>query len=751
MSPSATLPDLLATPRSVLLEHELLGFFAGLGLRVPAFAYVPRGGELEPAVAALGDGPAVVKVVSERILHKTDVGGVAFVDALTLTSLAGAIGRIEEALPAELVAEVQGWLVEARVPFVGGLGRELLLGLRDTPEFGPVVTVGFGGTAVEALSEAMKPNQATVLLHPALTSDAARRAKLAASLFGRWVTGGVRGVKGVQAPQAFVDDLERWIGALDALRTAVEAAGRRVEEVELNPLVWSDGWVPVDALARLGEPLSAERPFPLANLQAGLHPESVALVGVSPKMNIGRIILRVMLDNGYPVSKVTLVRDDVPEIDGARCVKTLADLPKPVDLLVLAIGADGVPDVLAEVFSGHVARTVLLIPGGMGETEGGRGIARRVDDLLATHAADPQRPVLVGNNSLGLVSRLAHFDSLFIPKEKLPRVPGGVSSVALVSQSGAYMITRLTHLDTLAPDYQLSIGNQVDARFSHFVEALADRDDLTTLALYVEGFQRGDGARLGAQIARLVCQGRDVVVYKGGRSALGQAATAGHTASVAGDYRVFEELMHDVGAFVAGTFTEFVELTRLSSTLHAKGFAGRRAALMSNAGYETVGMADNHRGARHALVPAVLATDTVGRIRGVLEQARIASLINVTNPLDITPMANDGVHLGCMEALLADPGVDVAVFANVPLTPNVQTLPRGLSDRDVFDAENGYGRRVVDLFARSTKPFVVVIDAGRHYDDLVRLLEAGGVPVFRSADRATTILGRYVERKLFRG
>jgi acyl-CoA synthetase (NDP forming) len=172
---------------------------------------------------------------------------------------------------------------------------------------------------------------------------------------------------------------------------------------------------------------------------------------------------------------------------------------------------------------------------------------------------------------------------------------------------------------------------------------------------------------------------------------------------------------------------------------------------MSNAGYETVGMADNHRGARHSLVPATLAPETVARIRGVLEQARIASLINVANPLDITPMANDGVHLGCMEALLDDPGVDVAVFGDVPLTPNVQTLPRGLSDRDVFDAPHGYGARTVELFRRSAKPFVVVIDAGRHYDDLVTLLENGGVPVFRSADRATTILGRYVERRLFKG
>jgi len=391
---------------------------------------------------------------------------------------------------------------------------------------------------------------------------------------------------------------------------------------------------------------------------------------------------------------------------------------------------------------------VLLIPGGMGETEGGKGIERQVLDLLAAQPP-ATRPVLVGNNSLGIVSRPARFDSFFIPEDKLPRVEQGktLHRVAFISQSGAFMLTQLGKHQFVRPDYQVSIGNQIDARASHFVEALAEERELRTFALYVEGLKPGDGERL-ARVVRDVARERDVIVYKAGRSSLGQAATMGHTASIAGDYRVFRDVLADAGALVAESFAEFYDLVGLSAALGDKRFGGGRVALLSNAGYEVVGMADNHRGSRYALEPAQLAPETVTSIEQALEKARIAALINVKNPLDLTPMANDEVHDACARALLADPGVDLAVLGNVPFTPAVQSLPHGVSERDVFDAEGSYANRMVELFGSSDKPFVVVIDAGGYYDPMCDHMRAAGVPVFRDADRATRALGRYAALRL---
>jgi acyl-CoA synthetase (NDP forming) len=742
----------LAEGRTVLFEHELFQALAAMDLPVPRHRFLPLGAEREADCARGFEGQrTVLKVVSPAILHKTDVGGIAFLERTGSADVAAAVARILQALPEDLRAGVRGFVLEERLEYTPGLGREMLLGSRRSPEFGEVVTFGFGGTAVEALDAAMKPGQATLLFHPSITPPERVLEKLRGAFFVKWVAGQVRGVRGLTDLDSLRYEMERWFAALAQIRRAVEAEGRTVAEVEFNPLVWCrEQWMPVDALLRIGTDAPATEGFPLENLRHMLHPQSVCVVGASPKgLNIGRIILKCALDAGYPLEQLSVIRDDVPDIDGARAYRSVRDLPEPVDLLVVVVAAAQVPALLSDAFDAGKVRSVLLIPGGMGETESGKGIAAEITALLKKHEG-PERPVLLGNNSLGIISRPDRFDSLFIPKEKLPRLEGGVRNVALISQSGAYMITRVSKLDYLAPDYQVSVGNQIDARISHVLEVLEDDRHITTFALYIEGFQPGDGERLGHLTRRITEGGRDVIVYKAGRSKLGQAATAGHTASIAGDYRVFEEVMADAGALVCGTFTEFVELTRLSSALHDRVFAGRRVGLMSNAGYETVGMADNHRGHDYHLEPAQFAPQTVTRINEILAQARLNTLINVANPLDITPMANDAVHDALIRAILDDPDVDAAVFGDVPLTPNIQSLPHGLSERDVFDAPGGYARRMMQVFAETRKPFVLVLDSGRHYDDMYHYMAHAGLPVFRSADRATRMFGRYVENRVRR-
>jgi acyl-CoA synthetase (NDP forming) len=752
MSAQTELQEALAAGRDVLLEHELLTVLGAMGLPVPRHRFIEVGAletPLELGELAGIDG-AVLKVVSPEILHKSDVGGVVFLARATPKSVAAAAREMLAALPAELQRGVLGVVLEQAVDFASGPGHELLVGLRRAPEFGALYTVGFGGTYVEALGAALRQDQGNVLYAPTITSQAQLRGKLERSLFFRWTAGSVRGVAGVTDPAKLQADLQRWVEALEQIRSWVEASGRAVEELELNPLVWSTsraGWVPVDALLRLGPPgsaASAEPPFPLRSLGRALDPGSVALMGVSSKgMNVGRIIMRCVLDGGFPRERVYPIRDDVEQIDGVPCVASLDALPEGgVDLLVLAVAAAQVPEILARAMSSGKVGAVLLIPGGMGETSGGKGIEQQVLEVL--RAAGPDRPAVIGNNSLGIVSRPAGFDSLFIPRDKLPRSDGGLPNVALISQSGAFVITAMTKLDFLAPDYQVSLGNQLDARVSHFVEALADAEGLTTYALYVEGLKPGDGARLAAQVRRIRDGGRDVVIYKAGRSGLGQAAAMGHTASVAGDYRVFADLLRDAGALVAETFEDFIDLVRLSATLCGRAFSGRRVALLSNAGYEAVGMADQLAG----LEPAAFSAQTTARIEAALAAARIDKLVDAKNPLDLTPMAADGVHADCIEALLDDEGVDLGLFGNVPLTSQVQSLPRGISEHDVFDAAGGYAERVIALFAQSTKPFAVVIDAGRYYDALADHLQAAGVPTFRSADRATRLLGLYAEHRL---
>ncbi len=732
--------------RQVLLEHEVYAALDSLGMPTPRYRFLPleqaRAGELGDA-AGLPDA-AYLKLVSTAILHKSDVGGVVRLRQTSGPAVREAVSMMEAAAGPERWATVQGVLLCEAIQGKGGLGGELLLGMVRSPDFGPVVTAGFGGTGVEALAAATRHGQSTVLFKPGFTSARQLNERLDGALFFSWATGGVRGVDGLCAPASLREQLHSWADAVMALDEAAAAEGVALAELELNPLlVGQDGkLVPVDALARLAPPAPAPPAFPRESLARALRPGSVALMGVSRTMNVGRIILRCILEGGYDPEQITVVRPDAQEIDDVRCVPALQDLPGgSVDLLVLAVAAPAVPDVLRQVLELRCARGVLLIPGGMGETEAGKGIQQEVNALLASHDG-PERPCLIGNNSLGFITRERRFDSLFIPRTKLPRPTSGSvgDNVALLSQSGAFMITRASKLDWLSPAYQLSIGNQVDARISHFVEALLEEPHITTLALYIEGFKPGDGERLLELTRRAVDGGRDMVVYRAGRSALGRGATMGHTASIAGDYRVFSRLMTDAGALVADSFDDFADLLTLSATLRGKRFTGRRVALMSNAGFESVGMADNHG----ALLPARLSAATRARAATALKGAGIAHLVNIDNPLDITPMAGDALYEELARALLEDPDVDAALVGMVPLTPMIQSLPAGVSDRDRFDAEQGYARRFISLFHESDKPLVTVLDGGSIYDPLARLMQDAGVPVFRGGDRAARALERYL-------
>ncbi len=747
----------LKEKRDCLLEHEVLTLFAELKLPVPHHTFVPLS-QLATCERALRDFPkgrSVLKIVSDKILHKSDAGGVAFLDTPTPKIVTATAKKILDQLPPDLRHSVRGVLLEEAVACESGPGHELYLGMRQTREFGLVSTVGFGGTYMEALETATRADQATLVFRPDITTKKQFRQRLEDTLFYRWTTGKIRGVNATASPQALRRTIEKWLAAMDHIRLAIEAEGAEVQEMEINPLVFAGKWIPVDALVLMK--LASDNtlpvgPFPIANFKKGLHPKRTALIGVSKRMNIGRSILRSLLDGGYPTDRISIIRDGTTSIDGVSCIPSMAHLQKDVDLLIVAVRAAQVPKILAEAFKSKKIRAVLLIPDGIAK---GTKVERRVQTLIREHTGS-NRPAVIGNNSLGFISKPARFDSLFIPREKLPRSEGPANrNVALISQSGAFMLATLHKLSFLSPEYQISIGNQLDARMSHYLEVLSAKKNISTFALYIEGLKKGDGLKIAKLVKKIVGTSsghnsprRDVIVYKAGRSHLGRNAAMGHTASVAGNWRVFRSLMRDAGAIVAETFSDFVGLVRLSSSIGDRSFSGRRIAMMTNAGFEAVGMADNHQADSHTLIPAAFSKSTIGRVTDALKASHLDALVQVSNPLDLTPMANDALHVTCMGAILKDSGVDAAVFGCVPFTSAIQTFPSKRPDTRFFDTRAGYPNLTIKLFNNSTKPFVIVINAGHDYDAMVTRLEHAGVPVFRNADDATRLLGIYVESKI---
>lgn len=711
---------------------DVTALLAEIGVSAPLEVVCTIDEAMDGVVQALQILPGsrvVLKVVEPHIAHKTESGAVRIVDRNEL-AIAFAIDELALHLDARRIAICE--YVEHDV----APGGELLLAMRWTEELGPIVTFGLGGTAAELLSS-------VVVLAPGLTRDPLEA--LRSKPFAPLITG-FRNQRPHMTASAVrtlltrcLEFAEKRLGGAAGVSPPAQFGGLKsaaplLREVEINPLVSSPrGLIALDVLIDAGGPAEKERDAidraaarPIWKVDKLLHPSSVGVMGVSAtSLNAGRIIAR----NARP--NVTIVKAAETQIDGIPCVPDLDSLP-PVDLLVLAIAAEQVPDVVDEIVAKQKAESVLVIPGGLGEHEGSASLEERVRRTVADSRATAWRgPVLNGANCLGV--RSPAVNTIFLPKEKFTTETPRELPLAIVSQSGALAASLQTKLAPFEPRYVISIGNQLDLTAADYLRYFDLDGSCDVLAFYVEGFEPQDGRRFFENAAAIVASGRTVILYRAGRTPAGQRATSSHTASIAGDVVVARELAAATGVLFAETLDEFEDLIRVATLLRERRPRGRRLGVMSNAGFETVAVADNHG----ALDIASLTASTSDAIGSLIRASRLDRIVTVANPLDVNPMLGDAAFLRIAELLIADENVDVAAIGCIPLTGALRTLPEEiLSDESII-----YG--LAALWHATEKPWVVTIDSGALYDAAARRLTEEGVPVFRVIDRAARALARW--------
>ena len=524
-----------------------------------------------------------------------------------------------------------------------------------------------------------------------------------------------------------------------------------ITEAEVNPLVLVNGeLIALDGLLRFrrASPRMPERP--IHKIEHLLSPGSIGIIGVSRRHNLGHIILNNLLRAGYDKECIYIVKEEVEALEGCRCFPSIAELPEKVSLFIVAIKAEQTPHIVEELISCNKTEAVILISSGLGERGGSQPLEQRVKKaILTSRHAGKDMPVFNGGNSLGIRSQPGRVDTFFVPPAKLPPTQGIKSNVVYLGQSGAFMVSLLSRLTTIKPLYAISTGNQVDLTLGDYLRFFRERDDgFSVLAVYVEGFQELDGLEFASGVRELVRRGKDIIVYKAGRTKEGINATSGHTASLAGDYMVASSILSQAGALMAESFGDFRDYIKLGSLFAEKRIGGRVVGCLSNAGFETVSMADNIGDSRYSLVLPTFSSKTERSLQKSLNALDILQIVNIRNPLDLTPMADDQTFYQCAKAVLEDERIDCALISMVPLAPSLQTLQKGLSPDDDIHSPESIGQRLIKLSKSCKKPFVVSVDAGSLYDPLVKMLEEGGIPTFRSADRAIRVLERYINYKL---
>lgn len=762
-----------AEGRFFLYESEVYDFLANLGSETPPRSFLlPRTDHIpDEDILSLPGDKAVLKIVSPTILHKTEVGGVRIVDkdpnkvrsavrrmvyevpeqaALLMERHPETVpepyqGLSGETLVAAISEDIKGvLLVQFMPPDSVAFGNELIVGLRHTREFGTILSAGLGGTDTELYAERFRKGQAIVAASVEMIDGPQFFELFKKTISYKKLAGLTRGQRRIVTDEQIIECFSAFIEVGRHFSNQNPDAPFVLQELEINPFAFTDYlMVPLDGLCKFSLPESTPVPRPVHKIASITTPQSIGIVGVSTtRMNFGRIILKNVLNAGFDKDNVVVIKPGAEDVDGVRCIPDLDALTDDLDLLVVAVAAQQVPELIDVVLASDKVNSVMLIPGGMGETEESRERAEVMAAKVDAAHKEGTGPVFLGGNSMGVVSHPGRYDTWFIPENKFPKSHGKpYQRTALVSQSGAFMLTRLAQSPEIEPAYMISMGNQNDLTLGDMATFFKDADDVDVIAIYAEGFKDLDGLAFCQAVREAVLSGKDVIFYKAGRTQEGKDATAGHTASLAGDYMVCESCVRQAGAIVARSFTEFQNLVVLAQRLNNKEIRGNRLAALSAAGFEAVGMADSIESDDFAMQLAPIGEETLERLSQLFREKRLDSLVTARNPLDVTPAADDETHVEAARALCDDPSVDAVVIGLVPMSPS---LGAKLGDTE----EAAIVPMLAELARETATPIVCSVDAGLLYEPLIRQLIAAGIPVFRSSDRAVSALSQYIEGRL---
>jgi acyl-CoA synthetase (NDP forming) len=436
-----------------------------------------------------------------------------------------------------------------------------------------------------------------------------------------------------------------------------------------------------------------------------LRPRSVAVVGASadPGKTTGRPV-GYLQRHGFD-GAIWPVNPRVAEIGGLRCFPDVASLPDAPDVGIVLVGPERAEAAVRDLAARGAAAAIVLA-GGYAES-GGAGGARQA---RLREAAGAMR--LLGPNTIGLVNladRIVLSASGALEVEELH--PGRIS---LVSQSGGILGAVLSRGAAQGIGFArlVSTGNEADLDVADFVDALAEDEATSVIALYIEGLRRPEAFRAAARKA--MAAGKRIVAYKVGRSEAGAQAAISHTGAMSGADRLYGALFRQLGVIRAERFSDLLDIPAALAT--GRRANGRRVAVLTSTGGAGALLADSFGLAGFELPPPdAMTAERLGSLTG---EAAVA------NPLDLTLAGlKPEVMRGAIAALLDSPGYDALA---VVVGSSALAQPRLAADA------------IAECQAASDKPVLAYLSP--HAPAIGVALQRGGIPAVSAPESAAAML-----------
>ena len=385
----------------------------------------------------------------------------------------------------------------------------------------------------------------------------------------------------------------------------------------------------------------------MASIHKMLNPQSIAIVGATPRMQYGGRLLAASLKAGERV-RVYPINPRYDEIQGVKSYPSVSALPEGPDLVCIVVPYHQVLPVLEECRE-KGAGSAVIISAGFSE----RGDAERADLQGQLGAFARESGIrLCGPNCLGLANVK---DNVWATASS--RMSSGLTGpIGMICQSGASAFGPflVRSVDTqIGFSYIVSTGNEADLDFADFARYLVDDESTRVIAGFVEGFK---DARKFMEVAELAAErGKPIVLIKIGRSDLGANAARSHTASLSGDDDRYEAMFKQYGVVRVTDYDAFLETAHLLA--HTPKTVQPGLGVVSHSGGISSLTADLCGDAGLDLPP--LSQPALDRINEILKGFGWAA-----NPADVTGRANSEFFPDIMDAIITDPEVGTLVVAS---------------------------------------------------------------------------------------
>jgi acyl-CoA synthetase (NDP forming)/GNAT superfamily N-acetyltransferase len=468
----------------------------------------------------------------------------------------------------------------------------------------------------------------------------------------------------------------------------------------------------VRTLDRMAE---RERAAEERSLKPVLSPRSVAVIGAGRRPGgIGHEVLMNLAAGGF-TGRLSAVNPHAEHINDIPAYPSIAEVPGPVDLAIIAVPADVVAQVLEECGAAGVGGAVILTAGFAELGTDGQRLQR---DLLTIARRHSLR--LIGPNCLGIVNTApeVRLDATFA---NIRAVPG---SLALAAQSGAVGIAVLDHANRsgLGISEFVSLGNKADVSGNDLLLHWWGDPSTDVIGLYLESF--GNPRKFG-RLARLVGRTKPVLVVKGGRSTGGRRAGASHTAAAATPDTAVEALFEQSGVLRMETLEELVDTARVLSGRALP--RGNRLAVVGNAGGAGV-LAADAAGALDIDVPEFSAATS----RALVEAT---GAVGAGNPVDLGAAATPATLEHALRVVI-DSGEADAVLVTYAAT-------RAGDVQETFAA-------IARAAADATIPVLVNCLGAPEAPPLVTLADGTSLPVYPFPETAVRGLGHAIRYAAWR-